>query len=1050
MAIAHILGRLAHFNSARDKSGEGWRVSGGQRDSQRPRTSIGRVLGRALLRGIGILRWTVLLAVLALIGWGVNYEMKTSYLEAWIFTRIDRDMSFAPQPGPSDSLRFPTHGPYDERLGYVAVPQFVSALSQRHFTVERQARWSKGLARFVDLGAFPIYAEKDRAGLRVFDRSGDEVYGTRFPLNAFGDFASIPPLVINSLLFIEDRYLFDNVYPEHNAAVEWNRFALAVVGRLVRLVVPGFNEGGASTLATQIEKFRHSPNGLTGGAGEKLRQMLTASAHVYINGPNTMKRREEIVTTYLNSTPLSSFPGYGEVIGLPDALYVWFGTDFNQAMKVLNSTPKKKEEWGRKGEIYRQVLALLLSGRLPSHYLITDRDGLGELTDGYVSALYAAGIIDHNLRDATRNARLRFRNDPPPFTQVSWVKQKATEEVRAKLMTMLGLPSLYSLDRLDLNAETTIDTAAQARVTAVLQKLSDQKFAQQMGMVGHQLLPGGKIVDKMTYSFVLYERRADGNYLRIHADSLNKPFDINSGAKLQLGSTAKLRTLTTYLHIMETLHQRFVGLTQRELKRIADSAPDVLTQWAATYMAKASDRSLQAMLDASVSRTYSGAPESFFTGGGVQGFGNFDSDENGGSYTVIDAFKHSVNLCYVRILRDIANHYTVESGIDAKRLLDEEDTPERDAYLRRFADADGKRFMWPYYKDFRSLNPNEAVDLLIRRTRPLPRRVAAIYLSVQPDARFDEFREFLGTHLRGASLTQDQLWDLYTSLSPEKMSLADRGYVAGVHPLELWVVSYLKDHPGASWTEVIDASADARQATYAWLFDGSLDKQDTRIKILIEQDAFQRIWENWREYGYPFGHLVPSLGTAIGASGDRPDALAELMGIILNDGVRQPSISIQRLRFAEGTPYETVMKRAAEPDRVMSHEMVEVLRRALMGVVQEGTARRLVGAYKSPDGGDLPVGGKTGTGDNRYHQFAAGGGSIGSHVVDRTGTFVFFLGDRFFGTVTAYVPGPDAARFSFTSGLAVQLLKVLEPELRPLINSSPIENAKPVIAAEPS
>src|ERR1700738_2250960 len=84
-------------------------------------------------------------------------------------------------------------------------------------------------------------------------------------------------------------------------------------------------------------------------------------------------------------------PGYGEVIGLPDALYVWFGTDFNQAMKVLNSTPKKKEEWARKGEIYRQVLALLLSGRLPSHYLITDRDGLDELADGYVSALEAAG-----------------------------------------------------------------------------------------------------------------------------------------------------------------------------------------------------------------------------------------------------------------------------------------------------------------------------------------------------------------------------------------------------------------------------------------------------------------------------------------------------------------------------------------------------------------------------------------------------------------------------------------------------------------------------------
>ena len=56
-------------------------------------------------------------------------------------------------------------------------------------------------------------------------------------------------------------------------------------------------------------------------------------------------------------------------------------------------------------------------------------------------------------------------------------------------------------------------------------------------------------------------------------------------------------------------------------------------------------------------------------------------------------------------------------------------------------------------------------------------------------------------------------------------------------------------------------------------------------------------------------------------------------------------------------------------------------------------------------------------------------------MVDRTATFVFFLGDRFFGTVTAYVPGEGAGRYHFTSGLAVQLLKALEPELRPLINA---------------
>ena len=72
-----------------------------------------------------------------------------------------------------------------------------------------------------------------------------------------------------------------------------------------------------------------------------------------------------------------------------------------------------------------------------------------------------------------------------------------------------------------------------------------------------------------------------------------------------------------------------------------------------------------------------------------------------------------------------------------------------------------------------------------------------------------------------------------------------------------------------------------------------------------------------------------------------------------------------------------------------------------------------------------------------------GGGIISSRVVDRTATFVFYIGDRFFGTVTAYVPGADAGRYHFTSALAVQLLKSLEPELRPLIQSPPGEPTIP-------
>ncbi len=85
----------------------------------------------------------------------------------------------------------------------------------------------------------------------------------------------------------------------------------------------------------------------------------------------------------------------------------------------------------------------------------------------------------------------------------------------------------------------------------------------------------------------------------------------------------------------------------------------------------------------------------------------------------------------------------------------------------------------------------------------------------------------------------------------------------------------------------------------------------------------------------------------------------------------------------------------------------------------------------------MKLGGKTGTGDNRISTFARGGGLIASRPIDRTATFVFFLGERFYGTVTAYVAGPQAGQYSFTSALAVQLLKVLEPALRPLITPAP-------------
>jgi membrane peptidoglycan carboxypeptidase len=164
-----------------------------------------------------------------------------------------------------------------------------------------------------------------------------------------------------------------------------------------------------------------------------------------------------------------------------------------------------------------------------------------------------------------------------------------------------------------------------------------------------------------------------------------------------------------------------------------------------------------------------------------------------------------------------------------------------------------------------------------------------------------------------------------------------------------------------------------------------------------------------------------------------------LVGIIVNGGFRYPSIRIERLHFAQDTPFETNLAyRPRAGERVMRPEVATALRRELIGVVEHGTGRRALGTIVLASGEKVAVGGKTGTGDNRYQVFGPSGRLIESRVINRTATFVFLIGDRFFGTVTAFVPGEAAAEYGFTSSLPVQIFKELAPALSALLAEEPI------------
>ncbi|KPX34600.1 Uncharacterized protein ALO69_04317 [Pseudomonas ficuserectae] len=204
----------------------------------------------------------------------------------------------------------------------------------------------------------------------------------------------------------------------------------------------------------------------------------------------------------------------------------------------------------------------------------------------------------------------------------------------------------------------------------------------------------------------------------------------------------------------------------------------------------------------------------------------------------------------------------------------------------------------------------------------------------------------------------------------------------------------------------------------------------------MEVEAFLDIEQRWQRVGYPFDHLVPSLATAIGSSGDRPAALAELIGIIQNDGIRLPPVRIDSLHFAAGTPYDTELTINPElGQRVLPAEVAAAMREALSQVVDGGTAKRVQGTFKMQDGSVLAMGGKTGTGDNRIESIGAGGRILSSRAINRTATFVFYIGDNHFGALTAFVPGRAAEGFRFTSALPVQVLKGMAPILTPYLEN---------------
>jgi len=1004
----------------------------------------------------------------------VKKEVQTSKYQARYLSTISKQLSSELKPGHSSAIRYPDHGPYDQRLGYTLLSGEIARLEKSGYSVTTQASISPMMSRLVDdYGLFPIYQEKTRAGLRIVDQANRTIFSAVYPTHGYPDFNAIPPLVLNTLLFIENRELLDENHRNINPAVEWDRLGFAALQMMARKLGADINVPGGSTLATQLEKYRHSPDGYTESMVEKLRQMGSASIRAYLLGPDTREMRRQIALAYLNSMPLAATAKLGEVHGLGDGLSAWFGADFNAVNQLLSPTAmdggsvavgttawmqeveQRKEQLPREptrqksfnstervtpqqAQAYRQVLSILLSQRRPSYLLGPGYNVLQNLTDSYLRVLAEQGVISASLRDAALQvSTVRLpKSDQMPVKFMA--EQKTQNVLRTRLAKTLGVKSNYELDRLDLTVKTTLDYGTQQAVTHALRQLSEPDKARAAGIVGFRMLNENIDLAPIVYSLMLFERGEKGNLLRIQTDNYDQPLDINEGIRLDLGSTAKLRTMVHYLELVTEIYQQYKDLPPQELGRVELHPRDYLSAWVIAQLRANRQINLEDLLNQALDRRYSASPyENFYTGGGVHSFNNFTPDENFKIMSVRDALRDSVNLVFVRLMRDLVYHHLYKpEGI--ARWLEIPDDPRRMEYLERFADKEGLVYLRRFYDKYHGKPTDEIMELLTQRVFAKPSRLTMLYQAVYPDADTHALSGYLNAHLSATALDAEDIEQLHQKYSPANFDLQDQGYITKVHPLELWLVGYLVQHPDATRAEVIAASTEQRQNVYRWLFKSSRkNAQQRRIMTLLEDEAFKQIHTAWDRLGYPFGSLTPSYATSIGASGDRPAALAELMGILRNDGMRLPTVRFDSLHYAQATPYETVLDKLPEQgQQVLAPEVAKAARGALIGVVEAGTAGRLRGIYKSADGKPLSVGGKTGTGDHRREIWGAGGRLIDSIFISRAATFTFFLGDRFFGVITAYVAGPDAEKYHFTSSLPVQIIKFLEPTLAPLVNKT--------------
>jgi membrane peptidoglycan carboxypeptidase len=251
---------------------------------------------------------------------------------------------------------------------------------------------------------------------------------------------------------------------------------------------------------------------------------------------------------------------------------------------------------------------------------------------------------------------------------------------------------------------------------------------------------------------MLFEKGKAGNLLRVQTDNYDQPLDINEGIRLDLGSTSKLRTMVHYLELISDIYTQYKDRPAKELSQIELHPRDYFSAWVIEQLRANPKISLEDLLNQALDRRYSASPgEYFFTGGGLHYFNNFNNDDNGKIMSVRHALRDSVNLVFIRLMRDIVYHHLYKpEGI--ARWLESPDDSKREEYLQQFADKEGSTYLNKFYARYQGKTAEESLEMLTKRVYAKPSRLTMLYRAVYPDQDEMALSVYLNAHLPKAEL----------------------------------------------------------------------------------------------------------------------------------------------------------------------------------------------------------------------------------------------------------------------------------------------------------